>query len=87
MAALNPANPAPTIVILSGNTSFALLSIMILSGVKTNVVRTNASPPSCEVQTIVVAVKGIPPEIPVYDLGLWRSCRGHSHTNTCSIDH
>jgi hypothetical protein len=34
MAALNPANPAPTIVILSGNTSVVLLSVMILSYVE-----------------------------------------------------
>jgi hypothetical protein len=34
MAALNPANPAPTIVILSGNTSVVLLSVMISKSVE-----------------------------------------------------
>jgi hypothetical protein len=47
----------------------------------------NESPPSCEVQTVVATVKDVPPEIPVYDPGLWRICRGHSHINTCSITH
>jgi hypothetical protein len=34
MAALNPANPAPTTVILSGDTSVVLLSVMISKSVE-----------------------------------------------------